>query len=495
MGRKMIFLLMKWREREESGVYEGGWVGRMMRGVKRHKLRGERWEVEKEREGNGGWKIRIGKDKVEAERDWRREMEERRKDWIVAVSDAGGEGRGMGMGGGWWEEGVKKNSWGLNGGCGLTVMMGEMGGVKEAVERVEGEYKGLKRRLMVGVDNVGVLKCLRKGRSFCGEGESGVRRACLRLERKGWEVMFVWVPGHVGIEENEEADELASEGSYDDVEMEEWKDVLGWGKWEERRKKEESRRWKEYWVKERKGEEYFGTGGKGELGHEGERWKSKFLVWMRTNHGRMGGMRYRKDGERCECGGKDGRDHLLLYCKKWEKERKEVWKGWWDGWLGNEGWVEMDRMLFGEEGVKRILKFAEEVRWIKWKFKSELVGKGEEREGELLKPREEGGGGWLRERSEKRRREILERARERAKKSREKGKEMSDKDKEMRREAGRIRDLIYREEAARKEGRILRSRVKEELGKREKELIEKGIRRGERKVMVGRKILGEVKNR
>jgi len=41
-------------------------------------------------------------------------------------------------------------------------------------------------------------------------------------------------------------------------------------------------------------------------------------------------MRYKVDGERCECGGGDDRDHLLLYCKKWEKERKEVLKGWWD---------------------------------------------------------------------------------------------------------------------------------------------------------------------
>jgi len=40
---------------------------------------------------------------------------------------------------------------------------------------------------------------------------------------------------------------------------------------------------------------------------------------------------------------------------------------------------------------------------MKWKFKSCLVGEGEEKEGELLKPRKKGGGGWLKERSEKRR--------------------------------------------------------------------------------------------
>jgi len=32
-----------WREKEiDGGVYDGGWVGRMMRGVRKHKLEGER---------------------------------------------------------------------------------------------------------------------------------------------------------------------------------------------------------------------------------------------------------------------------------------------------------------------------------------------------------------------------------------------------------------------------------------------------------------------
>jgi len=52
--------------------------------------------------------------------------------------------------------------------------------------------------------------------------------------------------------------------------------------------------------------------------------------------GGWGGMRYRADGESCEYGGEDDRYHLLLYCKKWEKERKEVWDRWWDGWKWTE---------------------------------------------------------------------------------------------------------------------------------------------------------------
>jgi len=195
--------------------------------------------------------------------------------------------------------------------------------------------------------------------------------------------------------------------------------VLGWSKWEQRRKEEERRKWKEFWVKERKGEEYFGSGGGGELGHGGKRWESRFLLWMRTNHGRMEGMRYKREEERCGCGGKEDRDHMLLYCKMWEEERREVWKGWWCGWLSGEGWIEMDRMLFGEEGVRRMLEFAVKIGWEKRKW-GKWRGRGsEDRVGNIMRSRVEGGGGWLAERSERRRREIKEGAGLRAKRWRE----------------------------------------------------------------------------
>jgi len=132
----------------------------------------------------------------------------------------------------------------------------------------------------------------------------------------------MWVAGHVGIEENEEVDEMAKEGCWE--EGGEMENVLGWEKWEQRRKDSERRRWKEWWVNGRKGEEYFGSGSGGELGHGGRRWESRFLLWMRSNYGRIEGMRYKKEEKRCECGGREDRDHLLLYCSKWVEERKEV---------------------------------------------------------------------------------------------------------------------------------------------------------------------------
>ena len=185
-GREEEFV-EKWRERERcGGCYEGGWVGRILRGVRKHKLEGERWEVEREREGKGNWELIVRKYKKEAKekREWGRMKRER--EWIVVVSNGGGEGKGMRIEGGWWEEGDLKNSWGLNGGRGLTVMMGDLCAVKEGLERVEREYVGMKKNVVVGVDNVGVLKWLRKGGGICGEVEQGVRRVAMRMLRKGW---------------------------------------------------------------------------------------------------------------------------------------------------------------------------------------------------------------------------------------------------------------------------------------------------------------------
>ena len=177
----------------------------------------------------------------------------------------------------------------------------------------------------------------------------------MRLIEKGWEIKLRWVAGHVSIEENEQVDERGKEGCWEDEE-EEVGNMLGWSKWEQWRKEMERSRWKEFWKDERKGEEYFGSGGGGEKGYDGRRWEARFMLWMRTNNGRMGGMRYVGGrGERCKCGGREDRDHLLLYCKRWEKGRKEAWKGWWGGWLWNEGWVDMGRMLFEEDRLKRCL--------------------------------------------------------------------------------------------------------------------------------------------
>ena len=93
-----------------------------------------------------------------------------------------------------------------------------------------------------------------------------VREWGMELIRKGWKIEWRWVPGHVGIRENEEVDKLPKRGIY--MENEEEDEYMSWGCWEQRRKERVERVWKEYWKGKEKGRAYFGKG-KGEIGHKG----------------------------------------------------------------------------------------------------------------------------------------------------------------------------------------------------------------------------------
>ena len=97
-----------------------------------------------------------------------------------------------------WVYGNRYRSWKKVRGYRLTVMDGEMAGVAEILDEVNG-YEGKARKLRIGVDNVGVLKNLRKGRGMCGKWEQKVREWGMKLIKKGWNIEWRWIPGHVGI--------------------------------------------------------------------------------------------------------------------------------------------------------------------------------------------------------------------------------------------------------------------------------------------------------
>jgi len=201
----------------------------------------------------------------------------------------------MGIGGVLWEYGRRYRSWKNNLVLRLTVMEGEMEGVGRVLKEAL-EYDGESRKLVVGVDNMGVLKRLLKGRGRCGECEQRVRERGCELLGKGWRIRWEWVLGHVGVRENEEVDGLAKEGVFMEEEVG-IGSLLTWGRWEQRRKEEEWRIWKEFWRKKRKGKKYFGRGKGKEKGHGGCRVESIFLFWMRTGHRGMRGTRYGKEDE------------------------------------------------------------------------------------------------------------------------------------------------------------------------------------------------------
>ena len=195
------------------------------------------------------------------------------KEGLVGISDASKRENRVEIGGMLWVYGNRYRSCSKGLGYGMTVMNGEMAGVAEILDEVR-SYEGGARVLRIGVDNVGVLKNLRKGRGMCGRWEQKVREWGMELIKKRWEIEWRWVPGHVGIRENEEVDVLAKRGGY--VESRRENEYMGWGCWEQRRKEKVERVWKEYWKKREKGKAYFGDG-RGEMGHRGKGRDSIFL--------------------------------------------------------------------------------------------------------------------------------------------------------------------------------------------------------------------------
>ena len=305
------------------------------------------------------WKVVIRRSRKRAKEEWEEGVERWKREGMVGTSDASGLNKRIGIRGMIWLYGKRFRSWRKGKGYGLTVAEGEMAGAARLLDEVR-KYEGDVRVLRVGIDNVGVLKNLRKGRGLCGKREQEMREWGKELIKKGWEIEWRWVLGYEDIKENERVDRLAKEGVHS--EMGEENVVLSWGAWEQRRKERVERVWKEYWMGKEKGRAYFGSG-KGEKGHKGRRKESIFLFWMRSGHGRMRGTRYRKEDGKCECGEVEDRDHVLLRCEKWEEERKIIWDEWSrEGKKG--GWVDLKWLLFEEKGIEVVRKFGRATGWI-----------------------------------------------------------------------------------------------------------------------------------
>jgi len=82
---------------------------------------------------------------------------------IVRVSHVSMMGGRVGVGGVIWVYGNRYRSWRKGKRYGLTVGDRELTGVGDILEEVR-RYEGEGRKLVVGVDNMGVLKNLRKVR-------------------------------------------------------------------------------------------------------------------------------------------------------------------------------------------------------------------------------------------------------------------------------------------------------------------------------------------
>jgi len=334
----------------------------------KNRLEGEVWDVEVERGGNLNWRVIVGRGKREVKEEWERCRGWWMKEGFLGVSDASMMSSRVGIGAVLRLYGLRYGEWRESRGYGLTVGDGEMAGLAKLLEVVR-EYEGEARVLRVGVDNVGVLRRLGKGRGFCGKWEQKVREVGVELLEKGWAIEWRWVPGHVGVRENEEADRLAKDGVF--MEEEEENKVVNWGEWERRRNRRVERYWKEYWKGREKGKVYFGSG-KGGKGHGGRRRDSIFLFWMRCGQGRMRGTRYGWGNVLCECGEREDRDHVLLKCGRWVEERRVIWDACSES--GREGYlVDVRWLLFEDKGIEAVRKFGAETGWLekRWRERRE----------------------------------------------------------------------------------------------------------------------------
>ena len=84
---------------------------------------------------------------------------------------------------------------------------------------------------------------------------------------------------------------------------------------------------------------------------------------MRCGDGKIRETRYGKGDGLCECGGREDRDHVLLECVRWEKERKILWTEWERKEKKGEK-MNMKGLMFEEEGIEVVRKFGCETGWI-----------------------------------------------------------------------------------------------------------------------------------
>lgn len=151
-----------------------------------------------------------------------------------------------------------------------------------------------------------------------------------RIHKAGYEVGFLWVPAHMGVEGNEEADEMAKKA----VQEERVQFNLQYGSpdYTEIINRAVKEMWQRSWECERNGRDYYVVQRmveKDRCKYRCQRRDAVVITRMRLGHcGLRSGLALigkHPDGH-CECGDKETVMHVLVQCRRYSHQRRKLFR-------------------------------------------------------------------------------------------------------------------------------------------------------------------------
>ncbi|CAO1624999.1 unnamed protein product [Jaminaea pallidilutea] len=216
---------------------------------------------------------------------------------------------------------------------GDTVMQAELCGIDLAVDMLK-ESAAHPTECTVWLDSQAAIRAIGNVRS----SERRVREVqdkLLDMATKGWNICVRWLPGHVGIEGNEKADEEARRASDELPSEAEKQRGVSPATLLNKAKAECTERWRQsFALNQNKATDLRAIVGRGRLGHTAKlhrglgRAQSSLLTQLRTGHGGFGTYlagRKAIDTPQCECGHpRESRQHILLSCRLWRLQQRQL---------------------------------------------------------------------------------------------------------------------------------------------------------------------------